>query len=140
MLSAIAWTCTVVSAVLLLLSALALAQTRRRGGADLLRRSVHQDALPLVVWVTMLVCGIGLALRQWWGWAGVQVAAIGILGWMSFLAWHRLKAIHDLEPDMPGTWRPALIGHVVVLAVLGTLVATLVIYLQSDAARAQMHG
>lgn len=138
MLIVIAWTCTVVSAVLLLISALALVQTRRRGGADLLRRSVHQDALPLVVWVTMFVCGIGLAQRHWWGWAGVQVAAIGMLGWMSFLAWHRLRTIRELEPDMPGTWRPALIGHLVVLAVLGTLVAGLVIYLQSGAARAQM--
>ena len=138
MLSAIAWTCIVVSAALLAVSAWAFVQTRRMAGSEVLRRSIHHDALVLVLWVTMLVCGVGLWQRRWWGWAGIQVAAIGILGWMSFLAWHRLKTYRELEEDIPGTWRPALTGHLVVLVVLVVVVAALVTYLQSGAARAQM--
>ncbi|HEU4559645.1 MAG TPA: hypothetical protein VFS20_17465 [Longimicrobium sp.] len=138
MLSVIAWTCIVLAAALLAVSAWAFVRTWRAGGSEVLRRSVYQDALVLVLWITMLVCGIGLAQRRWWGWAGIQVAAIGVLGWMSFLAWHRLATLRDLEEDIPGTWRPALTGHVIVLVVLGVIVAGLVIYLQSDAARAQM--
>ncbi len=138
MLNVIAWICIVLSAALLAVSAWAFVQTRRMAGSDVLRRSVHRDALVLVLWVTMLVCGIGLWQRRWWGWAGIQVAAIGMLGWMSFLAWHRLKTLREMEEDIPGTWRPALTGHLAVLVVLGAVVAGLVIYLQSDAARAQM--
>jgi len=140
-LSIIAWTCILLSAAVLLVSSAAFLRVWRKGRSYrvVVLESLSRDALVIALWITTLVCGVGLLRRQFWGWAGVQVAAAGMLAWMCFLAWHRLKMARELDPDIPGTWKRSLAGHLIVLLALGAVVAGLFVYLQSGGVRGQLY-